>query len=77
MSEVDRDPFVSLPLPSDTLSARSLSWRQSALLYIKSQETKSGKGNQNSFMQVFPRSDFGKAKISYNFFAEESRPLLS
>ena len=29
MSEVDRCPFVSLPLPSDTVSARSLLWRQS------------------------------------------------
>ena len=52
-------------------------WRQSTLLYIKSQEAKSEIGNQNNFTRVFPRSDFGKAKISYNFFAEESRPLLS
>ena len=48
-----------------------------ALLYIKSQEAKSGIGNQKNFTRVFPRSDFGKAKISHNFFAEESRPPLS
>ena len=49
-------------------------------LVSKNQEIKSGKGNQNNFTRVFPRSDFGKANISYlyayNFFPKESRPLL-
>ena len=30
-------PFVSLPLPSHLLCAKSCSWRQSTLLYMKSQ----------------------------------------
>ena len=30
-------PFASLPLPSDILCAKSCSWRQSTLLYMKSQ----------------------------------------
>ena len=43
---VKRRNKTSLPPPSDTLSARSFSWRQSALLYIKSQEINSRKGNR-------------------------------
>ena len=71
--------FSSSPVWYSQCETLTSLWRHKSdtLLYIKSQETKSGKGNQNNFTRVFPRSDFGKTKISYNFFAEESRPLLS
>ena len=48
------------------------------LVYQKPRN-KNGKGNQNNFTRVFPRSDFGKAKISYlcyDFYAEESCLIL-
>ena len=34
-------------------------------LVCQKPRNKNGKGNQNNFTRVFPRSDFGKAKISY------------
>ena len=48
-------------------------------LVCQKPRNKNGKGNQNNFTRVFPRSDFGKAKISYlcyDFYAEESCLIL-
>ena len=59
---------TSLPPPSDTLSARSFSWRQSALLYIKNQEIKSRKGNRTilsgHFLSIFITCTPKKAALS-------------
>ena len=48
-------------------------------LVCQKPRNKNGQGNQDNFTRVFPRSDFGKANISYlcyDFYAEESRLIL-